>query len=344
MDYKVLRRINIVLDVEHFYHKFKEKILDSEIFSEVLKEWQNSEGKTPLWNKLAKKFGFSSGEMLRSQFRRERKKQGLPKRDKKEFQAQIKNAPKILVFDLETSPIIAYVWGLWNQNIQHDRIIDGWFLLSWSAKWLFSDEVFSDTLKSKEVLERNDERIVKTLWEIMDQADIIVAHNAKGFDIPRAQSRFLFHRLQPPSFSKVIDTLEIAKKNFDFSSNSLNYICGYLNLELKKETNFELWRKCMEGNSEALNEMRDYNRQDVNTLESMYVEVRPFIRPHPNWGLYGEGNGHICPNCGSNDLKENGFYYTQVSKFQSFRCNSCGALSRAKKNLLSKEEKDNLLQ
>ncbi len=319
--------------------------MDFKTFDEIYSLWCNKFENEKFWTKeLANKYGFTSEEAMRSWFKRIRQSRGLEKPKKKNDFVFKPNLPKVLLFDLETSPLISFHWGLWNQNIQPDRIISDWFIISWSAKWLFSDKTFSDVLTPEEALQKNDERIVRSLWDAINSADILIAHNGKGFDIPRSNTRFLYYRLAPPKYSKVIDTLEVAKKNFGFTSNSLDHICGYLNLEKKKETDFSLWKKCLDGDPKALKEMNFYNCNDVQILEDYYVIIRPWIRPHPNFGLWGDGDGMVCPNCGSKLLSENGKYFTQVSVFKSYRCDDCGALSRAKQNQLTKEERKNILQ
>jgi len=327
--------------------------MQSEIFEDIYKSYLNDFDDGRKYKDFAELYGYSSSEAIRSAFRRERRNRGLPSKNVKIIEENFKEVekiskisykiPKVLLFDLETSPILNMAWGLWQQNIYPEQILQDWFIISWSAKWLYSDKVESDVLTSQEIIEADDFRIVSSLWKIVNEADILIGHSCKGFDIPRANTRFLIHKLMPPKFSKVIDTLEIAKRNFGFSSNKLDYICGMLNLEQKRKTDFSLWKKCMEGDEKSLTDMRKYNEQDINILEDMYIVIRPWIRPHPNFGLWGEGTGSVCPNCGSDKLKEEGFYYTQVSKFMSYRC-ECGALSRAKQNQLGKEEKKILLQ
>jgi hypothetical protein len=325
--------------------------MQSAIFEDIWKSYSNNFDDGKKYKDFAEMYDYPSAEAIRSDFRRERKNRGLPSRNSIEIEPTIienkqitYKIPKVLLFDIETSPILSYSWGLWNQNILPDAIIQDWFIISWSAKWLYSNKVESDIVTSEEILRSSDRRIVNSLWEKINEADILIGHNCKGFDIPRSNTRFLSCGLMPPKYSKVIDTLEIAKKNFGFSSNKLDYICGYLNLDGKRKTDFSLWLNCLEGNEESLKMMRKYNEQDVNILEDMYIVIRSWIRPHPNFGLWGEGTGKVCPNCGSDKLKEEGFYYTQVSKFLSYRCEDCHALSRAKQNQLSKEEKKVLLQ
>jgi hypothetical protein len=38
---------------------------------------------------------------------------------------------------------------------------------------------------------------------------------------------------------------------------------------------FELWRECLAGNHEAWDEMREYNIDDVLSLEELYLVMRP---------------------------------------------------------------------
>jgi len=104
---------------------------------------------------------------------------------------------------------------------------------------------------------------------------------------------------------------------------------------------FILWRKCMDGDEKALKKMNKYCRGDIVATEDLYYRIRPFIKGHPNLALYFNTNEERCPNCGSDDLKNEGFYYTPAGKWQSLRC-VCGALSRSKINLLSIGKRKNL--
>lgn len=256
------------------------------------------------------------------------------------------NLPKILIFDIETSPLKAFIFqkNVWKANISTDQVISEWFMLCWSAKWLFSDEVFSDKLSSKESVEENDVRIVESLWHLLDEADIVIAHNGDSFDVPNMNTRFIVHGLPPTSPYQTIDTKLVAKKQFGFTHNSLNALAKVLGLEPKMDTDFDLWKRCVAGDDKALNYMEEYNKGDVELLEEVYLKLRPWIRPHPNLGIFIESSTPVCPNCGSADIKivENKYYRTQTSKFPVFRC-SCGAYGRVRSSSLSKEVKKNIL-
>lgn len=236
--------------------------------------------------------------------------------------------PKVLLFDLETAPILAHVWRLWKQDVGINQIVSDFFIISWSAKWLFSDTVMSNRLTSKEALEQDDSRIVKNLWTLLNEAEIVIAHNGQYFDVPKINARFILHGLPPTSPYQIIDTLKVAQKEFGFSSNKLDYLCRLFGIEGKLETNFELWAGCVKGDEQSLTKMEAYNRHDVEMLEELYLKIRGWIKSHPNLQLYMEADEQVCPNCGSDYLKENGFYYTQTGKFQAFSCLSCGAVSR----------------
>lgn len=250
-----------------------------------------------------------------------------------------KTSPKILLFDIETAPIKAYIWRLWKEDIHLDQIINDWFCIAWSAKWLYNTEIMGETLTPEEVLHENDSRIIKDLWALINEADIIVSHNGNKFDIPRINARFIINNLEPtkPFFS--IDTCQIAKKQFGFSSNKLDALATYFNIDHKLHTDFNLWKECLNGSEEALQYMLHYNKKDVAILEEVYLKLRPWIKNHPNLGNL-QGQHMICSACGSDNLVliKDKYYYTSVGKYPIYRCKDCGAISRGRKSIISSPE------
>jgi RNA polymerase subunit RPABC4/transcription elongation factor Spt4 len=122
---------------------------------------------------------------------------------------------------------------------------------------------------------------------------------------------------------------------------------GFINHQLgirEKVSNegFPLWRKCSEGDQEALTKMLNYNIGDVFATEDLFYKLRPYIK-NINMALYNEIIEAQCPVCGSLDLTSEGFYYTSAGRWESMRCNNCKSLSRKKQNLLSTEKKKSLL-
>ncbi len=313
--------------------------MDSKIYEEIYAIWKQKNPEDRIWNDLARKYNFSSGEVLRNRFKRWRKKNKIEKnidRDKRV-------GAKILLFDIETSPINALVWGIWEQNINIEAILQDWHLMGWSAKWLFDDSISSDILTPKEAKNHDDKRIVESIWKLLNQADITVAHNGDRFDIKKLNTRFLYHGLPPLSHYKSVDTLVVAKSMFSFSSNKLDFINDFLNIPRKTETNFELWKKAYLGDAEALETLHKYNRNDTFILEELFLKLRPYIKNFPNLNLYTDENISVCRNCGSEDLAWSGYYYTNVNRYKGWRCNSCGAIGRSRFSDLDKDKKDCIL-
>ena len=193
-------------------------------------------------------------------------------------------------------------------------------------------DVYSEVLTPEEARNEDDSRIVEKLWHLINEADIIIAHNAKHFDVPKMNSRFILNGLNPPAAYKIIDTLDVVKKVFGFSSNKLDALAGYFGFETKLDTDFELWAKCLEGNRQALSYMQDYNIWDVELLELVYLKLRPWIPSHPNLNVFVP-NEHVCSYCGNSNLIDEGFYYTNTNKYKVCRCEHCNGLSRERVGL-----------
>ena len=73
--------------------------------------------------------------------------------------------PKVLFYDIETAPILAYVWRLWDNNVGLNQIKSDWHLLSWAAKWLGEKKVMYQDQQGKRDLS-NDKEILRYLESI----------------------------------------------------------------------------------------------------------------------------------------------------------------------------------
>jgi len=246
--------------------------------------------------------------------------------------------PKILVFDIETVMMEVFVWGLYKQRIPPQNMIKDWNTVAWAAKWLFEHKVMSDVQTPEEAIRRDDKRILKGMWKLLNEADIVIAHNGDKFDIRKLNARFIEQGFLPPMPYRSIDTLKACKRNFAFSSYALDFLCQKFGIGNKVHAGYDLWKECLKGNKEALSKMNKYNIKDVLLLEEFYVKIRPWIKSHPGVGLYMDVEEPVCDYCGSADLNFTGSYYTtQVNKFKAFRCKNCGAVGRARKSEIDVE-------
>lgn len=308
--------------------------MDNKVYEECLKA--KKENGRNFWNDLAKKFGGTS-ESIRSAFRREAEK----RKEEKEVETENTDV-KILLFDIETTPIAAFVWSVWEQNIYPEQVIEDWHLLCWSAKWLFGDEVFSDKLTSEEATNHNDSRISASINKLLQEADIVVTYNGNKFDIKKLNTRFLINDLLPVSF-KSVDLYQVAKNNFGFSSNKLDSINKVLGLDSKSETEFLDWKKAYFGSQESIDKLSLYCNNDVIIMEDLFVKFRPYIRGI-NLNVYSGESVSICPNCGSENIHwVNKFYPTSTGKFRQFRCLDCKTIGRSRVNELDKEKRKTIV-
>jgi len=240
-------------------------------------------------------------------------------------------APKILYYDIETAPNLSYVWGQHEQNvIEHER---EWYMLCFAYRWEHQKKTqvvalpdFADTYKKDP---EDDMQVVLSLWGLLNEADVVVAHNGDRFYLRKANARFVAHGLGPVSPVRQIDTLKVARKYFMFNSNKLDHLGQHLGLGRKVNTGgFETWAGCMRGDMKMWKLMTKYAKQDVDLLRSVYFELRPWMTDHPNFNVYNGGSS--CPTCGSDDIEPSGYKYTQVATYQQWLCADCGAWSKSR--------------
>ena len=246
--------------------------------------------------------------------------------------------PKTLIFDIETAPNLAHVWGLWENNVGLNQLMADGYILSYAAKWLGGKKVYYMENRTGD-----DRDLVQSLCSLLDEADIVVAHNGKRFDMGWVRGKAAIHGLPPFSPVKVVDTYLATKKMFYYPSYKLEYLLRRFNCELKYPhktfPGHSLWVECLNNNPKAWKEMKDYNIIDVTALEQYYLKIRGWIDNHPNVGIYLESDQPVCSKCGSADLNKDGFHRTNAGKYQQYRCKetSCGGWARGKTNLLDRE-------
>jgi len=234
---------------------------------------------------------------------------------------------KILLLDIETSPNTAHVWGLWQQNVSINQLMESSYVLCYAAKWLGEEDVYFDS-----VHQSKPKSMLKGIHGLLDSADAVIHYNGTKFDIPTLNKEFLLNKLLPPSPYKQIDLLRVVRSNFRFPSNKLDYVSQRLGLGQKHaHEGHSLWVKCMNGDKDAWKRMEDYNIQDVVLLESLYNELLPWIKNHPNQNLFSDISG--CPICGSTHLQKRGTAISTTGSYQRYQCKSCGSWSQGTKSI-----------
>jgi DNA polymerase elongation subunit (family B) len=230
---------------------------------------------------------------------------------------------KILAFDAELTPNLAHVWGLWDQNIGLNQLLESQEVICWGARWLGSDETMFASVHH----DGRGEMLAK-VHALFDEADVLMGWNSKAFDMKHLNREFYEHDMPKPSPMKHIDLLQVSRQNFKFPSQKLQYVSKASGLEGKKQTGgHELWIKCMAGDPEAWETMKEYQLQDVDLLIDLYAKMRSWIPNHPSVPLYDEdeSGAQRCRSCGSGDVQKRGRVYKQSGVYQQYRCNDCGS-------------------
>lgn len=247
----------------------------------------------------------------------------------------------MLFIDIETSPNLAYVWRLFNQNVSLPQLVDTTQMISFAAKWRGNKRVhfYSD-------FHNDHTTMVKAAFDMLDEADIVVHYNGRTFDVPHLNREFLLTDGLgiPPAPFQQIDLLQTVRKRFRMASNKLDHITQQMGQAGKvRHTGFQLWRDCMAGDPKAWALMRRYNKGDVTELEELYDGLLPWIMHHPNMSMLSDSVDldpdtgkpmvvDVCERCPDGGrLIRQGYAYTKASKFRRYQCKQCGSWSRGKK-------------
>jgi uncharacterized protein YprB with RNaseH-like and TPR domain len=233
--------------------------------------------------------------------------------------------PKILFWDIETSPQIGTTWVNWDAQVL-DVLKDS-ELLCYSYKEPKSSKIGCDRSSRFDYTKPSDEQVVRKLHKVLSGVDMIIHHNGDAFDMKKANNRFLFYGLDPLPVIPSVDTKKVAKKYFGFNSNSLQDLARYLGLGSKlKHTGYSMWKGCMNNDKKSWDLMVKYNKQDVVLLEKVYDKMRPHIKNHPDLSLLDKSldNNMVC-SCGSQNFQKRGHRITKVNRIQRFQCQDCGS-------------------
>jgi predicted RNA-binding Zn-ribbon protein involved in translation (DUF1610 family) len=248
---------------------------------------------------------------------------------------------RTLVLDIETSPILAYIWELGEQRVNVDQIKTDWFIMAWCAKWLGDSPrkaIYYDIRKEKP---GNDKPILLPLWDLLNEADIVITQNGEKFDSRKINARFMLHGMTPPKPYQHIDTYKLTKKVAEFTSHKLSYLTDKLCHDQKKVTHgsfpgLSLWVECLKGNPKAWEEMKHYNIKDVLSTEELYLNVKAWA-PEAMPKIYPTAESGKCHTCGFEGVMRKGRDRIRKSGvYTQSMCAKCGAWQIARQKKVTK--------
>ena len=246
------------------------------------------------------------------------------------------NEPKILILDIETSPHLAYTWGLWNQNVSINQLVKPSEVLCWAAKWLGKKQTMFASVHHD-----TQEEMVKKIHTLINEADAVITYNGKKFDMPQLNKEFLNQGLHAPRPYKDIDLLLTCRRKFKLASNKLDYVAQYLGVGKKTpHMGMPLWTECMAGDEKAWKTMKKYNIQDVNLTEEVYNKLLGWIVTPFNYNTFASDDDIVCPNCGGKHLQKRGTMKTTTRSYQRYQCQDCGSWSKGNKTISTGKQDD----
>lgn len=237
--------------------------------------------------------------------------------------------PRVLFLDIETAPARGRFWGkVYETDII--KVDKPWFMLCYAWQWMGEKKIhykgLPDITPHYAANLTNDFFLVKELRNLLDEADVVIAHNGDRFDIPMIRARMARYRIDPPSNFRTVDTLKTCQSQFRLESNKLNYVAEFLGVGRKiPHTGLDLWSRCEEGDEKAWPVMKRYNKHDVYLLKEVYTVIRPWISNHPDLTLYDKAkHGPVrCPACRSGHIHKRGLEYTKAARYQAWACYDC---------------------
>ena len=235
-----------------------------------------------------------------------------------------------LFFDIETSPNVVFTWNIgYDLQIDYNSIIQERAIICICWKWHGKDKVYS--LKWDK---GNDKEMVKKFFKIITKADEVIGHNGDRFDIKWFKTRAIYHGIKDMPQFKSIDTLKIARGQFKFNSNKLDYIAKYLGLGEKIKTEYNLWKDIVQKNStKSMSKMVRYCAEDVRLLEKVYEKLEGYSKVKTHMGVVlsdkpgikAKESKYDCPRCASKDTVR---YKNRISAAGNIttqrHCNNCG--------------------
>jgi predicted RNA-binding Zn-ribbon protein involved in translation (DUF1610 family) len=237
--------------------------------------------------------------------------------------------PKLLFCDIETSPLVAYLWATRNQDVSIEQIIAPTSIL---CVGFAEDDGPVEVISAGGKLEgRAFEQMIRRSHQLLSSCDAVVHFNGTTFDVPRLNAEFVKLGLPPPPPFAQIDLKKVVMSKFAFTSSKLAFVGPALKIgEKVKNEGWSLWDGCLKGDKESWRKMEEYNMQDVVLLRDLYKRVLPWIDNHPNLNLYVEGDAPVCPNCGSEKLVRRGIQRGATLVYRRYNCANCGRWARGR--------------
>lgn len=259
----------------------------------IIKEYKDCESREEAQEKLAKYFNVTERTIRKWA-------------NKLEIGLMTKNivSPnKILIYDIETTRVKAWVWWSGKQFVSGDSLIDEPKIITIAYKWLGEDDITVLTWDEK----LSDKQLLEKFLKVYNSADMVIGQNNDRFDNRWVNARAMKYGLDVNTFVRSFDIMRETKRLFRLPSYSMKYITNYLGIQTKLEhEGIKMWEKIQTGTPEEqkeyLQKMVEYNRQDIVATEDMYLTLRKYMGHKTHFGVLNGQERFTCPNCGGKNV------------------------------------------
>lgn len=257
---------------------------------------------------------------------------------------------KLLIYDIETSLLLAWLFGLGENVIRHNQLLEAfemYDILTISCKWYGEKKIY--LFEGPDAIEEFD-KLART-------ADVIIGKNNSRFDDKRLNTDRLIKGKKPfTEFKYMSEDLESQiRKNFAFPSYSLDALSKFFGFGGKKKMEFDDWKiiakyklllkfkdklgqnynvavgntftsilfntslqQVIKEGKLKLKKMGSYNGKDVLDTERLLKKVLPYVNLKHNAATRNEGKG--CTTCGSTNIAPTKILFQGKTKYQLFTC------------------------
>lgn len=238
--------------------------------------------------------------------------------------------PKILFWDVESTPLKAYVWRPGQQFVSYKQLVAGshmYTIICICYAWNDGKPVKKLVFDYKT---QDCSKIIKEFDDLLREADVSIGKNSDRFDMKMlATQRMLTQEYGAPEFAVNTDDLEKQiRRYFALPSYGLDYLSSLLGIGGKDKMEFQDWIDIVEKTKNgrtALKKMVTYCIKDVGDTRTLWNALSKHFRPKFNYATY-KGD-HVCTNCGSKNIKRNGTRMAGKTRKQQWFCKDHGGFA-----------------
>lgn len=239
---------------------------------------------------------------------------------------------RILVLDLERLPMRTKSLPVWDmKGLQYRRLnpddIERWgrtICLAYRWGWTGPVQFIA------EWQEGGREGYLRSAQSLLEEADVLVGQNSKGFDYPHLAGDLMEAFGVAVPEPKHFDTLLISRRRANFEANHLDTLTKRFGIPAKTDKyRIEVAEAAANGDVKAQRRIERYNKGDVRASTGLALRYLPWSPV--NLGLFADDPTRpACPACQSTRVQRRGVQVKAALRYPRYHCQRCGKWSTSK--------------